>query len=108
MTVSDAVAVTHLICSINRAYIDTKTFLWNNVVFLAVIYHSLYLYVAPAKSGAGIGILNSSYWRHNGAFAPFLCRVLSYTSMAGRTGASQDAPVSNKAGNANSVRFRHP
>ncbi|ABX22938.1 hypothetical protein SARI_03098 [Salmonella enterica subsp. arizonae serovar 62:z4,z23:-] len=24
-----------LICSINRAYINTKTFLWNNVVFIA-------------------------------------------------------------------------
>ncbi|EEC0297174.1 hypothetical protein YV76_004694 [Salmonella enterica subsp. enterica] len=26
----------------------------------------------------------------------------------GRMGASQDAPVSNKAGKANPVRFRHP
>ncbi|MBB2332796.1 hypothetical protein [Escherichia sp. 93.0816] len=44
----------------------------------------------------------------HGAFAPFLCRAFGYTSMAGRTGASQDAPVSSMAGNANSVRFRHP
>ncbi|HEF0077374.1 TPA: ash family protein [Citrobacter youngae] len=41
-------------------------------------------------------------------FASFLCRPPSCISMAGRAGASQDAPVSSKAGKANLVRFRHP
>ncbi|WP_318376622.1 ash family protein [Enterobacter sp.] len=34
----------------------------------------------------------------------FLCRSHGYTSMAGRAGASQDAPVSSMAGKANPVR----
>ncbi|EHM40261.1 hypothetical protein HMPREF0454_03555 [Hafnia alvei ATCC 51873] len=40
-------------------------------------------------------------------FASFLCRSSGYISMVGRTGASQDAPVSSKAGKTNSVRFHH-
>ncbi|EGD3283342.1 ash family protein [Salmonella enterica] len=39
--------------------------------------------------------------------ASFLCRASGYTSMVGRMGASQDAPVSCNAGNANPVRFHH-
>jgi len=34
----------------------------------------------------------------------FMYRSLCYTSMVGRAGASQDAPVSDKAGKTNSVR----
>ncbi|QAR47903.1 hypothetical protein EQG67_20125 [Kosakonia cowanii] len=36
--------------------------------------------------------------------ASSLCRAYGYASMAGRAGASQDAPVSSKAGKTNSVR----
>ncbi|EDQ6088378.1 ash family protein [Salmonella enterica] len=38
----------------------------------------------------------------------FLCRAHGYTSMAGRAGAPQGAPVSCNAGKVNPVRFRHP
>ncbi|EMJ4818524.1 ash family protein [Salmonella enterica subsp. enterica] len=41
-------------------------------------------------------------------FASFLCRSSGYISMVGRAEASQDAPVSSKAGKTNSVRFHHP
>ncbi|MEB6379429.1 ash family protein [Leclercia adecarboxylata] len=44
-----------------------------------------------------------SYRRHG-----LLCRAHGYTSMAGRAGASQDAPVSCNAGKVNLVWFRHP
>ncbi|WP_392388907.1 hypothetical protein [Enterobacter kobei] len=37
----------------------------------------------------------------------FLCRTFGCTSMVGRAGASQDAPVPTKAGKANPVRFHH-
>ncbi|EHM1752878.1 ash family protein [Salmonella enterica subsp. salamae serovar 40:c:e,n,x,z15] len=40
--------------------------------------------------------------------ASFLCRAFGYTSMVGRTRASQGAPVSCNTGKANLVRFRHP
>ncbi|EIK3125425.1 ash family protein [Escherichia coli] len=39
--------------------------------------------------------------------ASFLCRAHGCTSMAGRAGASQDAPVSCNTGKVNPVRFRH-
>ncbi|MBM6608224.1 ash family protein [Enterobacteriaceae bacterium RIT814] len=38
----------------------------------------------------------------------FSCHALSYTSMVGQAGASQDAPVADEAGKANPVWFRHP
>ncbi|ELZ3844226.1 ash family protein [Salmonella enterica] len=47
------------------------------------------------------------YRRHTTRPRLFLCRASGYTSMVGRTGASQDAPVSCNAGNANPVRFHH-
>ncbi|MFP5628702.1 ash family protein [Salmonella sp. 741265116_PST] len=37
-----------------------------------------------------------------------LCRSSGCISMVGRAEASQDAPVSSKAGKTNSVRFHHP
>ncbi|EDS4915043.1 hypothetical protein GR173_004747 [Salmonella enterica subsp. enterica] len=40
--------------------------------------------------------------------ASFLCCAFGYTSMAGQTRASQDAPVSCNTGKVNPVRFRHP
>ncbi|QKN83946.1 ash family protein [Scandinavium goeteborgense] len=65
--------------------------------------------MASAKSGAGIGLLvYKPYWRHTTRFASFLCCSLCCTSMVGRAGASQDAPVSSKAGKTNSVWFHHP
>ncbi|WP_375341690.1 hypothetical protein [Leclercia adecarboxylata] len=36
-----------------------------------------------------------------------ICRAHGCTSMAGRAGASQDAPVSCNSGKANSARFCH-
>ncbi|WP_404995593.1 hypothetical protein [Enterobacter bugandensis] len=36
------------------------------------------------------------------------CRALSYTSMVGQAGASQDAPVADEAGKANPVWFHNP
>ncbi|EEO7344067.1 ash family protein [Salmonella enterica] len=41
-------------------------------------------------------------------FASFLCRSSGCISMVGRAEASQDAPVSSKAGKTNSARFHHP
>ncbi|MBD3698645.1 ash family protein [Enterobacter hormaechei] len=66
-------------------------------------YSPQYLPVAPAKSGVGIDLPGISYRRHG-----LLCRTHGYTSMVGRAGASQDAPVSCNAGKVNLVWFRHP
>ncbi|QIK16217.1 ash family protein [Leclercia sp. 29361] len=61
-----------------------------------------YLPVAPAKSGAGIDLLVLV------TGDVVICRAHGYTSMVGRAGASQDAPVSCNAGKVNLVWFRHP
>ncbi|NTX71455.1 hypothetical protein FCH31_18780 [Lelliottia amnigena] len=57
----------------------------------------------------------SKIWRRdwhlgklNGGAKILLRRASGNISMVGWTGASQDAPVSIKAGNANSVQTRHP
>ncbi|HED5889316.1 TPA: ash family protein [Salmonella enterica] len=68
----------------------------------------MYRYVAPAKSGVGIGLLKKSYRRHMTRQRLFLCCTHGCTSMVGRTVASKDAPVSDKAGKTNSARFHHP
>ncbi|MGQ9451151.1 ash family protein [Leclercia sp. TB492] len=60
-----------------------------------------YLPDAPAKSGAGISLSA----KITGDVV--ICRTHGYTSMVGRAGASQDAPVSCNAGKANSARFCH-
>lgn len=58
----------------------------------------------PAKSGNGISLLIKAYRRHMTRQRLFLCRAFGYTSMVGWAGASQDAPVSDKAGKANPVQ----
>ncbi|WP_281350988.1 ash family protein [Budvicia diplopodorum] len=60
--------------------------------------------LAPAKSGAGIGLLNIIPATYD-ALASFLCRAFGYTSMVGWAGASKDAPVSGMAGKTNPVQF---
>ncbi|EPC5642039.1 MULTISPECIES: ash family protein [Proteus] len=45
------------------------------------------------------------YWRHINTFRILLCCSHSCTSMVGWTVASKGAPVSNRAGKANSVQF---
>ncbi|EJS6674101.1 ash family protein [Salmonella enterica] len=69
------------------------------LALLAASYRTLYRIAAPAKSGVGFSILNI----HTGG-ACFLCRAFSYISMVGWAVASQDAPVSSMAGNANSAQ----
>ncbi|EFC1510956.1 ash family protein [Escherichia coli] len=49
--------------------------------------------MASAKSGAGLDLLKS-FTDDTRRVCAFLCRAHGYTSMAGRAGASQDAPVS--------------
>ncbi|HHT3932494.1 TPA: hypothetical protein ACTYF9_002295 [Escherichia coli] len=52
--------------------------------------------------------MKKSYRRHMTHQRLFLCCSHGYISMVGRAGASQDAPVSDKAGKANPARFHHP
>ncbi|EER9417460.1 TPA: ash family protein [Escherichia coli] len=55
-----------------------------------------------------MSLLKKSYRRHMTRQRLFLCCSHGYISMVGRAGASQDAPVSDKAGKANPARFHHP
>ncbi|EMD7797573.1 ash family protein [Salmonella enterica] len=59
---------------------------------LAVFDRKRYLLPAPAKSGAGISLLNIIPATYD-AFASFLCRAFGCTSMVGWAGAPKGAPV---------------
>ncbi|EDX6482759.1 ash family protein [Salmonella enterica subsp. enterica serovar Landwasser] len=67
----------------------------------------MYRAVASAKSGVGLAS-RPDFIDDIRRVGVFLCRAYSYISMAGRTGASQGAPVPTKAGSSNLVRFHHP
>ncbi|WP_155276608.1 ash family protein [Pectobacterium brasiliense] len=71
---------------------------------LAVNSSPRYLLPAPAKSGAGIGLLIYFVGDILTRLRLFLCCVSGYISMVGWAGAPQGAPVANKAGKTNSVQ----
>ncbi|HFI5288021.1 TPA: host cell division inhibitor Icd-like protein [Citrobacter freundii] len=65
---------------------------------LLIIANPVYGYSAPAKSGAGIGVLQLSTAHNRAKCGFFVCVARLHPSMVGWARASKDAPVSVEAG----------
>ncbi|WP_135732070.1 host cell division inhibitor Icd-like protein [Klebsiella pneumoniae] len=65
---------------------------------LPTIANPVYGYSAPAKSGAGIGVLQLSTAHNRAKCGFFVCAARLHPSMVGWARASKDAPVSVEAG----------
>ena len=65
---------------------------------LPTIANPVYGYSAPAKSGAGIGVLQLSTAHNRAKCGFFVCVARLHPSMVGWARASKDAPVSVEAG----------
>lgn len=65
---------------------------------LPTIANPVYRYSAPAKSGAGIGVLQLSTAHNRAKCGFFVCAARLHPSMVGWARASKDAPVSVEAG----------
>jgi len=71
---------------------------------LPTIANPVYGYSAPAKSGAGIGVLQLSTAHNRAKCGFFVCAARLHPSMVGWARASKDAPVSVEAGTPTSFR----
>lgn len=70
---------------------------------LPTIANPVYGYSAPAKSGAGIGVLQLSTAHNRAKCGFFVCVARLHPSMVGWARASKDAPVSVEAGTPTSL-----